>query len=66
MTDEQPVTANDALLKTGSYPIGPDYHLTELARRDAERQRRTMVWLTRVITALPVVNVVAVVYSIAN
>ena len=55
------------------YPIGVDYYLTELARRDADRQTRTMVrqtgtmvFLTWVIAALTVVNVVAVVYSIAS
>jgi hypothetical protein len=65
MTDAEIVAAHDGLLETGRYPIGVDYYLTELARREADRQTRTIVRLTRVITALTVVNVVAVIYSIA-
>jgi hypothetical protein len=53
------------LLRTGRYPIGVDYYLTELARRDADRQTRTMLHLTWVIAVLTVVNVVAVAYSVA-
>jgi hypothetical protein len=66
MTDEQIVAAHDGLLDTGRYPIGPDYYLTELARRDANRQTRTLVCLTKLITVLTVVNVAAVIYSIAH
>ena len=64
MTDEELVAAHDSLLTTKA--VGIDYYLSELARRDADRQTSTMVFLTRVITGLTVVNVAAVIYSIAN
>lgn len=78
MTDEELVKAHDSLLTVRA--VGVEYYLAELARRDADRQtrtivqqtgtmvqqNRTMVVLTRVITVLTVANVVAVVYSIAS
>jgi hypothetical protein len=64
MTDDKLVTAHDAVIAAPGL-VGQDYYLAELARRAADRQTTTMVRLTWVIAALTVVNVVAVVYSIA-
>jgi hypothetical protein len=64
MSDEELVTAHDSLLTVRA--VGIDYYLAELARREADRQTRTMVWLTWTITVLTMANVAAVVYSIAS
>jgi hypothetical protein len=77
MQDADLIQAHDALLKTASYVIGPDYYLQELARRDQERstrimveqtatmveQTKMMVRLTWIIAAFTIVSAVAVVLS---
>jgi hypothetical protein len=70
MQDVDLIQAHDALVTWERYPIGPDYYLTELARRDQERatkvmveHTRTMVRLTWAIVALTVVNVVVVIVA---
>jgi hypothetical protein len=68
MQDADLIHAHDALVTWERYPIGPDYYLTELARRDQQRATRvmveqtaTMVRLTWAIAVLTIVNVAAVV-----
>jgi hypothetical protein len=46
--------------------VGVDYYLGVLERRRVRRSTQTMVWLTVAITVLTVINVVAVIYSIAR
>jgi hypothetical protein len=66
MSDEEVIAAHDALLDMGSHVVAPNYYARELARREQDRQTSTVVWLTWAITALTVVNVAAVIYSIAR
>jgi hypothetical protein len=70
MQDADLIQAHDALVTWERYPIGPDYYLTELARRDQERatkimveQTQTMVRLTWAIIGLTVVNVAVVIVA---
>lgn len=70
MQDADLIQAHDALVTWERYPIGPDYYLTELARRDQERstkvmvrQTQTIVHLTWAIVGLTIVNVAAVIVT---
>ncbi len=63
--DEKELVRLHDLLVAGGQTIREEYYLAELARRDAEKREKTMVRLTYVIAALTVVNVVAVVLSVA-
>jgi hypothetical protein len=70
MTDAELVEAHDEVAGTASGgaapPVGVGYYLSEIARRDADRQTRTMVRLTWVIALLTLVNVAAVIYSVVK
>jgi hypothetical protein len=77
MQDADLIQAHDALLRTASYVIGPDYYVKELARRDQERstrimveqtatmveQTRKMVWLTVIVAVFTLVSAAAVILS---
>jgi len=63
LSDKELVQQHDMLAR--STVVGISYYLSELERRTAERQGRQMLRLTWVVTALTVVNVIAVVVSLA-
>lgn len=63
MSDEELIASHDAMINTGNYVVGLDYYLRELARREQDRQTRTMVRLTWVIGVLTAINVAVVVVS---
>lgn len=60
LSDEDLIEKHDALIGIGGYTTNPAAYREELARRVAERQGDRMLALTKVITALTVVNVVIV------
>jgi len=61
LDDDDLVAQHDALIAIGGYTTNPSAYREELARRAAERQGDRMLALTKVIAALTVVNVGAVV-----
>lgn len=63
LSDADLVKQHDQLAK--GTVIGIDYYLVELQRRRADRQARQMLALTLVVAALTVINVVAVIVSLA-
>lgn len=62
-SDDELVEQHDRLAEGTSVGIG--YYLTELERRRLDRQSRQMLRLTWIIAGLTVINVVAVVTSLA-
>ncbi len=64
LSDDELVKQHDQLAASTS--VGVSYYLEELERRSVDRQGRRMLRLTWVVTALTVVNVVAVVVSLAQ
>jgi hypothetical protein len=50
----------------GHANVGINYYLDEIARRDAERQTRTMLTLTWVIAFLTVINVAALAWQVGG
>jgi hypothetical protein len=63
LSDEEVMRRHDKLVGK-NFAASPDYWLRELARRDAQRQADRMLCLTRVVTVLTVVNVVAVILEL--
>jgi hypothetical protein len=63
LSDDELIEQHDML--AGSTAVGLSYYLEELERRRIERQGRQMLWLTWIVTGLTVVNVVAVIVSLA-
>jgi hypothetical protein len=63
LSDEELVEQHDKLAATTS--VGISYYLDEIERRRIERQQQQMLRLTWVVTVLTVVNVVAVIVSLA-
>jgi hypothetical protein len=63
LSDDELVEQYDKL--AGSTQVGINYYLAELERRRVDRQSRQMLRLTWVVTGLTVVNVVAVIASLA-
>jgi hypothetical protein len=56
MTEAELVEQHDGVIKTTAGIIAtPDYYLNELARREAERQTKTMVRMTKWIVGLTIV-----------
>jgi hypothetical protein len=64
LSDDELVKQHDVLAASTS--VGVSYYLEELERRRADRQGRLMLRLTWIVAALTVVNVVAVVISLAG
>jgi len=62
LSDEQLIEQHDQLAK--NTVVGISYYLSELERRQVERQGRLMLRLTWVVTVLTVINVAAVVVSV--
>jgi hypothetical protein len=62
LSDGELIKQHDKLAE--STQVGTGYYLAELERRQVERQGRQMLRLTWVVTALTIVNVVAVVASL--
>lgn len=63
LSDDELIEQHDKLAE--STQIGTGFYLAELERRQADRQSRQMLRLTWVVTGLTVVNVVAVIASLA-
>ena len=64
MPDAALIEAHDALLRQRRHTVGPPNYLTELARRDADRQTRTMVRLTWVVAGLTLANFGLIAYQV--
>jgi hypothetical protein len=62
LSDEQLIEQHDHLAE--NTVVGISYYLSELERRQVERQGRLMLRLTWVVTVLTVINVAAVVVSV--
>ncbi len=69
MSDEEIITKHDNL--AGHTQPGVNHYLQEMYRRDQDRQTRQVLlytrwitWMTMIITALTIVNVLAVVKSV--
>jgi hypothetical protein len=63
LSDEDLIALHDQMVGLGGYTVGLDYYPQELARREQDRQTRTMVRLTKFIGVLTVVNLVAVIVT---
>lgn len=63
MSDDELIEQHDTL--AGTTQVGTGFYLAELERRQVDRQARQMLRLTWVVTGLTVVNVVAVMASLA-
>jgi hypothetical protein len=64
MSDEDLIAAHDSIAELGRSVETADNYRAELARRDADKQTRTMLCLTKWIAVLTVANVVLVAYSV--
>jgi hypothetical protein len=67
LPDDELIAQHDELIVGEFRPgvaVGTNYYLNELSRRVVERQGRILVRLTRVIAALTVVNVAAVILAL--
>jgi len=66
MLDDDLVAAHDAIASlSGSHSTADDYR-AELARREVNRQTKTMLRLTRVIAVLTLANAGFVAYSVLH
>lgn len=63
LTDDQLIEQHDDL--AGNTVVGTAYYLSELERRRAEHQARQMLALTWIVAVLTMVNVAAVIISLA-
>jgi hypothetical protein len=62
LSDDELIEQHDKLAENTA--VGISYYLAELERRRVDRQNRLMLRLTLIVTALTVVNVVAVIASL--